>query len=49
MHPPHASDTKLTSPDGVHPTKIFQVLQLLYCELVIEEFIKPDGRWHSTS
>ena len=31
IRPSHASDPKLTSPAGVHPTSIFQVLQPLYC------------------
>ena len=44
MHPPQASDTKLTKPDGVHPTNIFHVFLLLYCEYVTEELTSPDGR-----
>ena len=44
--PPHASDIKLTSPAGVHPTSTFQVLQLLYCEYITDEFINAEGHWH---
>ena len=33
MHPPHASETKLTNPVGGHPTSIFQVLRLFYWDM----------------
>ena len=41
MRPPYASETKLTNPDGVHSTSIFQALRLLYWEYVTDRFISP--------
>ena len=45
----HASEIKLTKPDRVHPSRIFHVFLLLYCEYMIYELSSADGRWHFTS